>query len=340
MANKFVTQQSLTMLTAAEVKSLANTAQINIAEDETLIYKYRDEFLHIQRAAEQGITNLDMLIENPTEFSVIATAWGFNCTVEDRYGFKVVYRKNLGQERVTNKISNLQISWLTPNKPTVDVAYYREKGNLVSLLDSTLFVPKLDLLKQQLGITEGDGYTVAEEVVTAKDILVARGPKTAATTVTTTPVTTTDNTKAVTTTVTTTLSLQENPLKAKKPDQQENYLWEGTYLQYKGKGTGARFSIVASAVDGRGLPYRFYNGPGRPQGNTGLDSRDYSVGETITIRGSNFKGLSPANNAVITVETVNSVGAILTASISGLTADGFTNRGRYFPPNASDPTSN
>ena len=340
MANKFVTQQSLTMLTATEVKSLANTAQINIAEDETLIYKYRDEFLHIQRAAEQGITDLYMLIENPTEFSIIATAWGFTCTVEDRFDLKIVYRKNLGQERVTNKTSNLNISWLRPNRPTVDVAYYREKGNLVSLLDSTLFVPKLTQIKQQLGITEGDGYTVAEEVVTAKDILVARGPKTAATTVTTTPVTTTDNTKAVTATVTTTLSPQENPLKAKKPDQQENFGWSGTYLIYKGPGTGAYFQIVASAVDGKGLPYRFYNGTGRPQGNTGLDSRGYSPGETITIRGSNFKGLSPANNAVVTVETVNSVGAILTASISGLTADGFTNRGFYFPPNASDPTSN
>ena len=313
MANKLVTQQSLTMLTATEVKSLANTAQINIAEDETLIYKYRDEFLHIQRAAEQGITDLYMLIENPTEFSIIATAWGFTCTVEDRFDLKIVYRKNLGQERVTNKTSNLNISWLRPNRPTVDVAYYREKGNLVSLLDSTLFVPKLTQLKQQLGIVEGDGYTVAEEVVTAKDILVARGPKTAATTVTTTPVTTTDNTKAVTATVTTTVSSQSAPVvdkvelakviaATKRPTVIKN-------------GTGAVFEITTQNNVAYGFLY---------SGSAGGEY--YNVGDIISIPGDQLGG-SAGNNATITVTAVNN-GAITASTISG-TASAVTARPFY-----------
>jgi len=160
MANKFskfsppVTQQSLTMLTAAEVKLLSNVAQINIAEDETLIVKYRDEFLHIQRAAEQGLTSLFMLLETPNEFAIIATAWGFTTVVEDRFDTKITFRKNLGQQQTQQKLSNILVDWATPKPPTVDVAYYRESGNLISIQDSTLFVPLLDRVKARLGITD------------------------------------------------------------------------------------------------------------------------------------------------------------------------------------------
>lgn len=337
MANKFVTQQSLTMLTAEEVKSLTNASQINIAEDETLIYKYRDEFLHIQRAAEQGVTDLEMLLENPTEFAILATAWGFNVTVQDRYDFRVVYKKNLGKSEIKDKISNIQISWQYPNKPTVDVAYYREKGNLVTLLDSTLFVPKLDRLKTELGVSDGN-YQVDAEVVTAKKLAVAK-PAAVTTTVTKTvdtALTATTGLTTVTTVTATPVAVEAAPL---KPNYQENFGWEGSYLQYTGLGRGAYFQIVASSANGKGLPYRFYLGNNRPQGATGLNSSGYSAGETITVSGG-LMGGTVANNAVITVETVNSAGAILSARVSGITADGFVSGGRYTAPSASDPTTN
>ena len=155
-----ITQQSLTMLTAAEVKSLSNAARINLAEDEALIVKYRDEFLHIQRAAEQGLTELMMLVENSEEFAVIATAWGFTTTVRDQYRTNIQYRKNLGEIQTETLISNVIVNWLKPKTPTVDVAYYRQSGNLISLLDSTLFVPILDQVKARLGVTDTT-YTVS-----------------------------------------------------------------------------------------------------------------------------------------------------------------------------------
>ena len=154
-----ITQQSLTMLTAAEVKSLSNAARINLAEDEALIVKYRDEFLHIQRAAEQGLTELMMLVENSEEFAVITTAWGFTTTVRDQYRTNIQYRKNLGEIQTETLISNVIVNWLKPKTPTVDVAYYRQSGNLISLLDSTLFVPILDQVKARLGVTDTT-YTV------------------------------------------------------------------------------------------------------------------------------------------------------------------------------------
>lgn len=153
----------LTMLTAAEAKSLSTAGQELIGTNEELIYKYRDEFLHLQRAAEQGITSLDMLVEDPAELNILATAWGFTCTVQDKFQAKIVYRKNLGQEEIERKLSNINIDWTRPKTPTVDVAYYRQSGNLVPLADSTIVLPDLEAtrlfdIKKSLGITDNSRY--------------------------------------------------------------------------------------------------------------------------------------------------------------------------------------
>ena len=159
MAKTTIQQTQLTMLTAAETRSLTRAAELDLADDETLIVKYRDEFLYIQRAAEQGLTQVDTLVENPTELSILAESWGFTCSVEDRFTSKIVFRKNLGQEQVVRKLSNITIDWARPKTPTVDVDYYRETGNLVSLVDSTLAVPRLSIVREQLGLTNTQ-YTV------------------------------------------------------------------------------------------------------------------------------------------------------------------------------------
>jgi hypothetical protein len=164
MANTTQQQTQLTMLTASETQTLSRAAQQDISTQEDLIYKYRDEFLYIQRAAEQGLTQVDTLIDDPNELAILARSWGFTCTVQDKFSAKIVYRKNLGEEEVIKKLSNISIDWSRPGTPTVDVAYYRQTGNLVSLLDSTLFVPKLTQVKQQLGVT-GTTYTVDKRLV-------------------------------------------------------------------------------------------------------------------------------------------------------------------------------
>lgn len=153
----------LTMLTAAEARSLSTAGQEQIGSNEELIYKYRDEFLYIQRAAEQGLTSVDVLIDDPNELSLVAVAWGFTCLVLDKFAAKIVYRKNLGQEEIQRKLSNITIDWSKPKTPSVDVAYYRQSGNLVALADSSMVIPDLEetrlfAIKQQLGITDNTRY--------------------------------------------------------------------------------------------------------------------------------------------------------------------------------------
>ena len=117
------------------------------------------------------------------------------------------------------------------------------------------------------------------------------------------------------------------------PDQQENFSWEGSYLQYSGSGTGAIFQIVASSLGGYGLPYRFYLGSTRPQGGSGVAGLGYLVGDKFRISGGLMSNgaVSPTNDAMITVLRVNSTGGILSASISGTTPNGFRG-GVYYPP--------
>jgi len=146
----------LTMITGPEALALAKAGQELIGTNEELIYRYRDEFLHIQRAAENGLTTLNMLVENPSEFGILATAWGFVATVRSRFDTKILYTKNLAETEVTTELSNINIDWTRPTKPTIDVDYYRNSGNAVLLEDSTLNIPifsKVDAVKKQLGIS-------------------------------------------------------------------------------------------------------------------------------------------------------------------------------------------
>jgi hypothetical protein len=178
MANKFTRVQSksrylelvntltpLTVLTAAEAKELATAGQELIGTNEELIYKYRDEFLHIQRVAEQGLTSLETLVDNPNELAIVVRGWGFTATVQDKIRSSIVYRKNLGQQDVVVKLSNILIDWLRPTTPTVDVAYYRQSGNLVALADSSILLPsyvteenRLQTIKKSLGIQNNTAY--------------------------------------------------------------------------------------------------------------------------------------------------------------------------------------
>jgi hypothetical protein len=156
----------LTMLTADEVKSLSIAGQQLVGTDETLIYKYREEFLHVQQVAEKGLTTLDLLVEDPSEFKIVAEAWGFTVTVKDKYTAGIVYTKNLNQTEFKTQVSNVNIDWNTPRTPTIDVAYYRNSGNLQVLADSTLVVPNIQGIeasilyarKVALGITDNTQY--------------------------------------------------------------------------------------------------------------------------------------------------------------------------------------
>jgi hypothetical protein len=161
----------LTMITGPEALALAKAGQELIGTNEELIYKYRDEFLHIQRAAENGLTTLNMLVEDAEEFGILARAWGFVATVRSRFDTKILYTKNLAETETTTELSNIMIDWTKPTKPTIDVDYYRASGNAVLIEDSTLAVPvfaRLNLVKRILGIEKAQeraaitvGYTQA-----------------------------------------------------------------------------------------------------------------------------------------------------------------------------------
>ena len=49
---------------------------------------------------------------------------------------------------------------------------------------------------------------------------------------------------------------------------------------------------------------------------------DYNVGSTIVISGSNLGGVSPANNAIVTVTEVDSNGGVVKVSINGTASTG------------------
>jgi len=149
---------ALTMITGPEALALARAGQELIGTNEELIYFYRDDFLHIQRAAENGLTSLDMLVENPNEFAIVATAWGFVCRVQSKFNVSFVATRGLAEAEINREQSNVTVDWSRPLKPTIDVEYYRNSGNAVLIEDSTLAVPvfaKLELLKRVFGIDKG-----------------------------------------------------------------------------------------------------------------------------------------------------------------------------------------
>lgn len=134
MAKKFtqylVDTRPLYMLTAQEVKDLARSAQQTIAVDNTLLFKYRLDFLHIQDAAAKGLTKLDILSADPNEFKIIADAWGFSCTVGNLYTTNTVYTTGLTATDVNTLTSNVTVDWSNPRAPVIDVEFFRNTGNL------------------------------------------------------------------------------------------------------------------------------------------------------------------------------------------------------------------
>jgi len=253
MANKFTRIQTtatryqeavnaivpLTMISGQEALTLSIAAQTLIGSNEELIYKYRDEFLHIQKAAENGLTSLRMKIENPDEFAIVARAWGFVCVVESRFETQIVYKKNLNKTSTVLELSNLTIDWGSPTRPLIDIEYYRQSGNLVQLDDSTIVVPiisKIEAVKQELGIATTPGFNI----------------------------------------------------------------------QYSGLGTGAIVNLSLA----NGNSYAANNFP--TQGGTG-----YRIGDTITIPGFSLGGVTPQNNAVITVKNIKGKSTISEFSITG-----------------------
>jgi len=254
MANKFTRYQTtrsryqeaanaivpLTMISGQEALTLSIAAQSLTGTDEELIYKYRDEFLHIQKAAENGLTGLKMKIEDPNEFAIVARAWGFVCTVESLFETQIVYKKNLNKTSTVLELSNLTIDWSSPTRPLIDINYYRQSGNLVQLDDSTMVIPtfnKLEAVKQQLGLTTATGYF--------------------------------------------------------------NVL-------YSGSGSGAVIHIAMSNGNAYAIS-QFVT-----QGGSG-----YRVGETIRVYGLSLGGVTPTNDAIITIKNTGLKGAMTDISISG-----------------------
>ncbi len=152
------------MLTASETRQLSTAAQELDQIDETLIYKYRDEFLHIQTAAVNGLTKLEMLVEDPTEFSQVCAAWGFATTVQDKISAKIVYSKAQNSETIERTTANITVDWTSPKTPTIDVNLYRQSGNLVKLQNSQLSVPLINTLKAKFNVTDQQ-YQVAQAYV-------------------------------------------------------------------------------------------------------------------------------------------------------------------------------
>lgn len=142
----------LTMLTASETKLLAKAGEKETAADEDVIFKYREEFLYIQKVSENGVTSLGLLVSDTAEFKKAATNWGFTALVENQYKTDVVVGKNLARTEVKTLISNVTVDWSRPKKPTIDVEYYRQSGNIVNAA-STKSSPLAAIKeKYQLGV--------------------------------------------------------------------------------------------------------------------------------------------------------------------------------------------
>jgi hypothetical protein len=122
----------LTMLTAAETRLLSKAGEKETAAEEDVIYKYREEFLHIQKVSENGVTALGVIVADTAEFKRVATNWGFAALVENKYKTDVVVGKNLARTEVKTLLSNVTVDWSKPKKPTIDVEYYRQSGNIVN----------------------------------------------------------------------------------------------------------------------------------------------------------------------------------------------------------------
>jgi hypothetical protein len=149
----------LTMLTAAETKQLARAGEKEAATDEDVIFKYREEFLHIQKVSENGITSLGLLVSDTAEFKQAAINWGFAVVVENQYKTEIVVGKNLVKTEVKTLTSTVTVDWSKPKKPTIDVEYYRQSGNIVNAA-AAKSSPLADIkAKYQLGIYPSTALT-------------------------------------------------------------------------------------------------------------------------------------------------------------------------------------
>jgi hypothetical protein len=256
--------QPLTMLTATETKLLSKAGEKEAAAEEDVIFKYREEFLYIQKVSENGVTTLGVLVSDTAEFKKVATNWGFAALVENKYKTDVVVGKNLARTEVKTLISNVTVDWSKPKKPTIDVEYYRQSGNIVNT--AAVKTSPLAAIKEkyQLGVY---------------------------------PSTTLTGTVYV------------------KSDEYQSFAVNS--FRYLGSGTGAVFNVVANALEGVGQAYQFGR-VGSAGGGT-----NYTQGESILIPGDGLGGTTPLNDAVITILTVNSTGAIVSARITGTTSDNF-----------------
>ena len=156
----------LTMLTAAETRQLALAGEKEVAADEAAIFKYREEFLHIQKVSENGITSLGLLVSDTAEFKKVATNWGFVVVVENQYKTETVVGKNLARTEVKTLTSTVTVDWSKPKKPTIDVEYYRQSGNIVNTADSTVKISPLAVIKEKykLGVYPTTALTDTEYV--------------------------------------------------------------------------------------------------------------------------------------------------------------------------------
>ena len=254
----------LTMLTAAETKLLSKAGEKEAAAEEDVIYKYREEFLHIQKVSENGVTTLGLLVSDTAEFKKVATNWGFAALVENKYKTEIVVGKNLARTEVKTLTSNITVDWSKPKKPTIDVEYYRQSGNIVNT--AAVKASPLAAIKEkyQLGVY---------------------------------PSTTLTGTVYV------------------KSDEYQSFAINS--FRYFGSGSGAGFNVIANALEGVGQAYQF----GRV-GSAG-GGVNYTQGESLLIPGTSLGGTTPLNDAVITILTVNSTGAIVSARIIGTTSDNF-----------------
>ena len=154
----------LTMLTAAETRQLALAGEKEVATDEDTIFKYREEFLHIQKVSENGLTSLGLLISDTLEFKQVATNWGFVVVVENQYKTETVVGKNLAQTEVKTLISTVTVNWNKPKKPTIDVEYYRQSGNIVNTAQVKTSPLAVIKEKYKLGIYPATALTDTEYV--------------------------------------------------------------------------------------------------------------------------------------------------------------------------------
>ena len=110
------------------------------------------------------MTSLGLLISDTLEFKQVATNWGFVVVVENQYKTETVVGKNLAQTEVKTLISTVTVNWNKPKKPTIDVEYYRQSGNIVNTAQVKTSPLAVIKEKYKLGIYPATALTDTEYV--------------------------------------------------------------------------------------------------------------------------------------------------------------------------------